>query len=421
MEPLLIFNIFPRLYNSPDEWNEKLGDISQMGFNAVFVNNIYKTDSSRCLYAISDYYKLNKDLFSKNKDEFEQLDFFIDNSHNKNIKVILDITISSISLESSIAIDNPEWLIKSDNNSFAHPSSWISGHYQEKTNLGILDYENEKNIGLWEYIREIILFYLNKGIDGVRFESAYRMPNKFWNFLINEIKIKHPDSILIGETLGCTPIHIKSLVQTGFDYIYNSSKWWDYSEPWCIEQYELTREFVPSISFPDNHDTTRYPIKDIITESEHIRKLYFAGVFSGSMLITSGFEFGYSKDLNTILTTPEDHENTGYDFRNHIKKIISIKKKLKTLSTESKISLPPHSNPTDVLFMVKSCEEGITIILLNKSATNEKETRIYDIKAIIGDAQLKEVSPEIKDRGIETDLFKLDPAEVRIFTTEVYI
>jgi starch synthase (maltosyl-transferring) len=50
---------------------------------------------------------------------------------------------------------------------------------------------------------------------------------------------------------------VLALREAGFDYFFNSSKWWDFREPWALEQHEEVRRIAPSISFPETHDTAR--------------------------------------------------------------------------------------------------------------------------------------------------------------------
>ncbi len=414
MKPLMIYNIFPRLYRSPLEWIDLLDDIVDMGFNSVFVNNLYRTDSTGCLYAISDYFSLNEIFFDADTPYFDQLDLFIDKAHQNKLKVIFDLTLSCVSIESEIVKNNPQWFYREENGHFTHPSSWISGNYISKNNLALINYDCDDRLNLWNYIKSILLFYIEKGVDGFRFESAYRMPNELWDFLINEIKKSFSDILFIGETLGCTPVHIQSLAKTGFDYIYNSSKWWDYNESWCLEQYEMTRLYSPSISFPGNHDTSRYHLKDTKMIVEYLRKLYFAAVFSGGFLMTSGFEYGYSRDLNTITTTPEDREVTGFDFRENVKRILGIKRSNYLLSFESKIEIPHNSNNEGVLSLLKVSENESILILVNKSSDIDASVEIYNMDKIFSNKDVYEIFPSETPRQVINNIFSLKPAEIKI-------
>ncbi len=66
-----------------------------------------------------------------------------------------------------------------------------------------------------------------------------------------------PDLRFFAETLGCTADQVVALADAGFDYIFNSAKWWDFRAPWLLDQYERFRLIAPSIAFPESHDTER--------------------------------------------------------------------------------------------------------------------------------------------------------------------
>ena len=51
--------------------------------------------------------------------------------------------------------------------------------------------------------------------------------------------------------------YVLALADAGFDYLFNSVKWWDFKRPWLLEQYEAFRHIAPSIGFPESHDTDR--------------------------------------------------------------------------------------------------------------------------------------------------------------------
>ena len=86
------------------------------------------------------------------------------------------------------------------------------------------------------------------GIDGFRCDAAYKVPAELWEFLISRSKAKYPDCIYLAETLGCTPEETLRIVNTGFDYMFNSSKYWDFKEPWLLKQYNQTREIIKQLA-----------------------------------------------------------------------------------------------------------------------------------------------------------------------------
>src|ERR1035441_7282450 len=101
----------------------------------------------------------------------------------------------------------------------------------------------------------------------------------------------------------------------GFDYILNSSKWWNFQSAWLLAQYQLTREVTSSISFPEDHDTDRLFQEMNGNIAGLKQRCLFASFFSSGSLIPIGFEFGFRKRLHVVQTRPEDWETTNVDLR----------------------------------------------------------------------------------------------------------
>jgi starch synthase (maltosyl-transferring) len=42
--------------------------------------------------------------------------------------------------------------------------------------------------------------------------------------------------VFVAETLGCSPEETRQTAEAGINAIFNSSKWWDFSSDWLLEQ-----------------------------------------------------------------------------------------------------------------------------------------------------------------------------------------
>ena len=143
---------------------------------------------------------------------------------------------------------------------------------------------------------------------------AYQVPSDLWRFLIPKSREFKSDCLFLAESLGCDFKQVQELASLGFDYLFNSTKYWDFNEPWGMEQYNKTSPIVKTISFPESHDTER-----MITETNGDiaaikRQLLFAATFSAGYMIPVGFEYGFSKALNVVQTQPEWWEKTFAQF-----------------------------------------------------------------------------------------------------------
>lgn len=93
-----------------------------------------------------------------------------------------------------------------------------------KLNYGI-DYLNGRTPhflpipDLWFKLKDILLFWASKGIDGFRCDMAEMVPVEFWNWIIQEVKAKHKSILFIGEIY--VPDRYYDYVNSGFDYLYD--------------------------------------------------------------------------------------------------------------------------------------------------------------------------------------------------------
>ena len=99
--------------------------------------------------------------------------------------------------------------------------------------------------------------HLKLGFKGFRCDAAYQVPVEVWQAIIGQAKATDPECGFFAETLGCTPEQVLALKPAGFDFLFNSAKWWDFRAPWLLEQYDLYRKVAPTIAFPESHDTER--------------------------------------------------------------------------------------------------------------------------------------------------------------------
>src|SRR5690606_19440388 len=72
----------------------------------------------------------------------------------------------------------------------------------------------------WRKMRDILLFWSSKGVDGFRCDMAEMVPVEFWHWVIPHVKQQHPDVIFIAEIY--TPSQCRRYLDDGcFDYLYD--------------------------------------------------------------------------------------------------------------------------------------------------------------------------------------------------------
>jgi starch synthase (maltosyl-transferring) len=275
--------------------------------------------------------------------------------------------------------------------------------------------------GLFDYFFKIISFFADLGFRGFRCDAAYQLPKSLWSSLIKKAKKKYPGILFFAETLGCTADRTRQTAEAGFDYIFNSSKWWDFKKHWLIEQYNLTRDAAASISFPESHDTERL-MKELGGNINGLKQRYlFAALFSSGIMMPMGFEFGFRKRTHVVKTRPKDWENTNTDLTGFIKKVNAIKAGNGIFREESPVEILQSDNPNLlILWKASALTKEEALIVLNKDINNMQHFHAEDLHSfVLSGTALKDISPEYPMDFIpEPFNYNLNPGQGLVYVTK---
>lgn len=276
-------------------------------------------------YAIKDYYDVDPDLAVDVPNRMKEFDELVKRTHDHNLKVIIDFVpnhvarhyisdhdpgIRDFGADDDISKDfdptNDFYYIPGKNfkvpegvnpggDDFQHPLK--DGRYDEypakatgnnvfsetpgindwfetvKLNYGV-DYQRKQNYfkpipPVWKKMRDILLFWTAKNIDGFRCDMAEEVPVEFWSWVIPEIKKANPTIIFIGEAYNSQKY--ASFLTTGqFDFLYDKVGLYDglkrlirneshadvkdISHVWTVESRGFSSQML---RFLENHDEER--------------------------------------------------------------------------------------------------------------------------------------------------------------------
>ena len=118
----------------------------------------------------------------------------------------------------------------------------------------------------WVKFRDIALYWLEKGVDGFRYDMAEMVPVEFWSYLNSSIKMKNQDAFLMAEVYQ--PDLYRDYIHLGkMDYLYDKVDLYDGLK--AIMQGKASTAIIPEIQhqmmdiehhmmhFLDNHDEQR--------------------------------------------------------------------------------------------------------------------------------------------------------------------
>jgi starch synthase (maltosyl-transferring) len=205
----------------------------------------------------------------------------------RGMEVALDFALNC-SPDHPYVKDHPEWF-------FHRPDGTIK--YAENPpkkyeDVYPLDYHNAGWNALWEELRDVLLFWAEKGVRIFRVDNPHTKPVAFWEWAIAEVQAKFPDVIFLSEAFT-RPKMMRSLAKVGFTQSYTYFTW--RNSPAEIEEYftELTRTpmreyFRPNL-FPNTPDILPIYLQEGGRPAFMIRAV-LATTLSGVYGIYSGFE-----------------------------------------------------------------------------------------------------------------------------------
>jgi starch synthase (maltosyl-transferring) len=341
-----IYNLFPSLVGPIDRWRAELPRISRMGFDWIFLNPFHEAGFSGSLYAVKDYYRLNPIFAAGEAPADDQLRGFIEAATGHGLQVMMDLVINHTSKDAGLVATHPGWFHREPGGEVRSPRAVDPDDPTKFTvwgDLAEIDYalrpEREEIVS---YFTNLAVHFAELGFKGFRCDAAYKVPAEVWARLMDRVREVDPEATFFAETLGCKTEEIFALAPAGFDFIFKSSKWWDFRAPWLLEQYDRFRAFAPSIAFPESHDTPRLAddlagqgiVDRKAIEAAYRQRYLFAALFSTGVMMPMGYEYGWRRKLDVVMTRPGDQETARFDLTSFIAEVNGLKRKLLPLNLE---------------------------------------------------------------------------------------
>jgi starch synthase (maltosyl-transferring) len=336
-----------------------------MGFTWIFVNPFHQAGYSGSLYSVKDHYAIDARFIEDGVPPTDQLRGMLRQAEQLDLRLMMDLVVNHTAFDSPLIQQHPSWFRRDDAGAIVHPGAKDGEERVLWRDLAEVDNEaSPDREALWAYWRGLVLHYADLGFRGFRCDAAYQVPAALWRELMGAVKSRYPDALFFAETLGCTPKQTLATARAGFDFIFNSSKWWDFREPWCLEQYDETSPVVPSVSFPESHDTSRLAAELEGDRDAVLQRYTFAAVFSTAVMMPIGFEYGFTRPLHVVETTPADWETPRWDLTQAIATVNRTKAGHPALNEEGPLTPLALASGTCVGFLKQTRDGGESLLLL---------------------------------------------------------
>jgi len=216
---------------------------------------------------------------------WKDFDAMIAASHVAGIEIALDFAIQC-SPDHPWLTEHPEWFNRRPDGTLKYAEN-PPKRYQDIYNV---NFESEDWRALWEALRDVVLFWVEKGVRAFRVDNPHTKPIAFWEWLIAEVRGAYPDVIFLAEAFT-RPAKMTALAKSGFAQSYTYFTWKNAK----YELQEYVQELLDWAPFYRSNAFVNTP--DILHEylqrggpPAFRARLVLAATLSPSYGVYSGFE-----------------------------------------------------------------------------------------------------------------------------------
>ncbi len=146
-------------------------------------------------------------------------EWLVEQTRERGMEIALDFAINC-SPDHPYVHEHPEWF-------FHRPDGTIK--YAENPpkkyeDIYPLNFHTETRDALWREMRDIILFWVRRGVRIFRVDNPHTKPVAFWAWLIEEVRARDPGAIFLSEAFT-RPRMMAALAKAGFTQSYTYFTW----------------------------------------------------------------------------------------------------------------------------------------------------------------------------------------------------
>ncbi len=86
------------------------------------------------------------------------------------------------------------------------------------------NFESDDWMGLWQELKSVFDFWIEQGVTVFRVDNPHTKPFSFWEWVVNEIKAEHPETIFLAEAFT-RPKIMHRLAKLGYTHSYTYFAW----------------------------------------------------------------------------------------------------------------------------------------------------------------------------------------------------
>ncbi|WP_439127481.1 alpha-1,4-glucan--maltose-1-phosphate maltosyltransferase [Polaribacter sp.] len=296
------YEFFPRSASQEEnkhgtfkDCHKLLPRIADMGFDTLYFPPIHpigevnrkgknnttdaKNDDVGSAWGIGSKHGGHKDIHPElgNVEDFKAL---IADAKNQGIEIAMDYALQAAPDHPWVK-EHPEWFKWRPDGTVQYAEN-PPKKYQD---ILPIYWENDNYKNLWKECLNILLYWIDCGITIFRVDNPHTKPYYFWNWVIAEVKKKHPDVLFLAEAFT-RPKIMQQLAKQGFTQSYTYFTWRDSKHELTEYVNELTqtdqKEYMRPNFWPNTPDINPYHLQGA-NESKYLQRYVLAATLSSNI------------------------------------------------------------------------------------------------------------------------------------------
>lgn len=218
---------------------------------------------------------------------FEDFARLVSAAREEGLEIALDFAIQC-SPDHPWIKEHPEWFDWRPDGTIKYAEN-PPKKYEDIVNV---HFYREAIPSLWYALRDIVLFWLEKGVRIFRVDNPHTKPLPFWEWLIAQVREVDPGVIFLAEAFT-RPKMMKRLAKVGFNQSYSYFTWRNSKQELTDYLTELTQEdcrhYMRPNFFVNTPDINPYYLQTSGRPGFQVR-LFLAATLGGNYGLYSGFE-----------------------------------------------------------------------------------------------------------------------------------
>jgi starch synthase (maltosyl-transferring) len=223
-------------------------------------------------------------------------------ARDRGIDVALDIAFQC-SPDHPYVREHPQWFRRRPDGTIQYAEN-PPKKYQD---IYPFDFQTADWQALWRELTDVVLYWCAAGVRVFRVDNPHTKPFAFWEFLIGEVKARHPETIFLSEAFTRPKVMFR-LAKLGFSQSYTYFTWRNTKAEFVEYFTELAQSEVRDFFRPNLWPNT----PDILPEHLQVGG---RGAFAARLVLaaTLGANYGiYGPPFETLENRPREPHSEEY-------------------------------------------------------------------------------------------------------------